>query len=307
MNIKYRQLKAFLLAVETRSFTRAADELGVTQPSFTALIRDLEKVLDIRLFDRTTRSLVLTRAGGEFRDRIQRPIADLEEAYRSMADLAAVRRGAIVIGVLPSTALTLVPPTLGKLRLLHPALQVQVIEAHNDELIGMLRINQVEFVLATVLDAAPDLDFKPLLQDGFVAAFPSGHPASEHAALTWSDLVPYDLILLSRGSSARSQFERAVSLDNGPSGQRVDVTNMTTAVLLAKQGLGVAVLPRLALPALHLEDLSWRPVQDGSAQRTIGLIHRKDREMSPAGSAFFQVLRGVAHELRQVEAGGAPR
>ncbi|MCH3872140.1 LysR family transcriptional regulator, partial [Campylobacter jejuni] len=82
MNIKYRPLKAFLLAVDTGSFTHAANQLGVTQPSFTALIQDLEDVLGLRLFERTTRSISLTSAGQDFHARVQRPIADLEEAYR---------------------------------------------------------------------------------------------------------------------------------------------------------------------------------------------------------------------------------
>src|SRR3546814_20768650 len=92
-NIKYRSGNAFLHAVETGSFTLGANRLRVTHPSFTALIQDLEHVLDLKLFERSTRAIALTSAGTELRDRIQRPIADLEEAYRSMEDLAAVRRG----------------------------------------------------------------------------------------------------------------------------------------------------------------------------------------------------------------------
>ncbi len=167
INIKYRSLKALLLAAETGSFTHAADRLGVTQPSFTSLIQDLEVILDVRLFERTTRSIGLTAAGEEFLARIQRPVTDLEEAYRSMLDLAAVKRGAIVLGALPSTALTLIPATLGALQHKYPGLQIRVVEAHNDDLLAMLRTNQIEFALATLLGAAPDLDFQPLVADSF--------------------------------------------------------------------------------------------------------------------------------------------
>ncbi len=82
IKIKYRPLKAFLLAVEAHSFTRAAQRLGVTQPSFTALICDLEDSLELQLFERTTRRIALTNAGQDFHDRILRPVTDLEEAYR---------------------------------------------------------------------------------------------------------------------------------------------------------------------------------------------------------------------------------
>ena len=172
MNIKYRPLKAFLLAVDSGSFTHAASQLGVTQPSFTALIQDLEDVLGLRLFERTTRSISLTSAGQDFYARVQRPIADLEEAYRGLADLAAVRRGNVTLGALPSTALALLPVAVGALRQLHPALKVRVVEAHNDELVAMLRTNQIEFAVGALAEPAPDLSFAPLAEDCFCAIYP---------------------------------------------------------------------------------------------------------------------------------------
>ncbi|SOE48145.1 Transcriptional regulator, LysR family [plant metagenome] len=299
LNIKYRPLKAFLLAVQTKSFTHAASLLGVTQPSFTALIADLESVLEVKLFERTTRQISLTAAGVEFRDRIERPMADLEEAYRSMQDLASVRRGAVVIGALPSTSLTLVPPALGALRQQHPKLQIRVVEAHNDELIAMLRTNQIEFALATLLSDAPDLKFSPLVADAFFAVYPSRHPVGQLPSLHWEDLTPLDLVLLAQGSSARHQFDRAVISDKAATGLRYDVTHMTTAVRLVSQGLGVAVLPRLALPSLGLGSLRSRPIEDESARRTIGVLHRQDRLLSPAAQALVDTLRQAAVEIEQ--------
>jgi len=296
-NIKYRALKAFLLAVETGSFTHAADRLGVTQPSFTALIQDLERVLDLKLFERTTRSISLTAAGQDLFDRVARPIADLEEAYRSMSDLAEVRRGGVVLGALPSTSLTLIPPALGQLGLRHPAVQVRIVEAHNDELIFMLRTNQVEFALATLLTEAPDLDFIPLVEDAFYAVYPRGHAVAARPDLHWQDLVPLDLILLSQGSSARMQFDHSVKQDEAVQGLRYDVTHMTTAIQLVRQNLGIAILPRLALPALPLERLAYRPVADASARRTIGIIYRRDRHLSPAAHAFIALLQKTATDV----------
>lgn len=299
INIKYRSLKALLLAAETGSFTHAADRLGVTQPSFTSLIQDLEVILDVRLFERTTRSIGLTAAGEEFLARIQRPVTDLEEAYRSMLDLAAVKRGAIVLGALPSTALTLIPATLGALQHKYPGLQIRVVEAHNDDLLAMLRTNQIEFALATLLGAAPDLDFQPLVADSFVAVYKPGHPVADMESLHWDELVPFDLILLSQGSSARAQFDRAVANSPTPVGLRYDVTHMATAVQLVRQGLGVALLPRLALPALYLQDLPCRPIDDDTAQRTIGILQRRDRHPSPAAQAFWKELEKVARHVEK--------
>ncbi len=300
MNIKYRPIKAFLLAVETGSFTHAADRLGVTQPSFTALIRDLEEVLGLRLFERTTRSISLTSAGQELHARAQRPIADLEEAYRSLADLAAARRGNIVLGALPSTALTLAPPAVGRLRQLHPALTVRVVEAHNDELLAMLRTNQIEFALAAQTEPAPDLRFHPLVADCFCAVYPAGHALAGLPAVRWRDVLRYDLILLSQGSNARQQFDRALREDAGAGAAApvYDVTNMGTAAGMVRQGLGVSVLPRLALPELNLAGLQCAALCDASAHRDIGLLHRRDRSLSPAAQALAAQLEVVVREVQ---------
>jgi DNA-binding transcriptional LysR family regulator len=295
MNIKYRPLKAFLLAVETKSFTLAASRLAVTQPSFTSLIQDLEAVLGLRLFERTTRSIALTAAGQELLDRIQRPIADLEEAYRNMQDLSEARRGAVVLGALPSTSLTLVPPALEALHRTHPALQVRVVEAHNDELISMLRTNQIEFALATFLDASADFEFDPLIADAFCAVYQSGHPVEALARLTWRDLAAHDLVLLSQGSSARTQFERALNeAAPGVAGLRYDVTHMTTATQLVRRGMGLTLLPRLALSALNMTRLKSRPLEGESARRTIGVAWRRDRHLSPGAVLLIERLRHAA-------------
>jgi DNA-binding transcriptional LysR family regulator len=297
MNIKYRPLKAFLLAVETKSFTLAASRLAVTQPSFTSLIQDLESVLGVRLFERTTRSIALTAAGQELLERIERPIADLEEAYRSMQDLSKARRGAIVMGALPSISLTLVPQALEALNRTHPGLQVRVVEAHNDELISMLRTNQIEFALATLLDATADFEFEPLIADAFCAVYPAGHPVDSLARLTWRDLAPHDLVLLSQGSSARAQFERAlngVGAGAAPTGLRYDVTHMATATQLVRRGMGLTLLPRLALSALNMTRLKSRPLEAESARRMLGVAWRKDRHLSPGAQMLVEKLRDAA-------------
>ena len=301
INIKYRPLKAFLLAVDTGSFTHAANHLGVTQPSFTALIQDLEEVLGLRLFERTTRSISLTSAGHDFYARVQRPIADLEEAYRSLADLAAVRRGNVALGALPSAALSLLPVATGTLRLAHPALKVRVVEAHNDELVTLLRTNQIEFAVAALAEPASDLAFTPLGEDCFCAVYPAGHPLGKaRGMLHWRDVLRYDLILLSQGSNARQQFDRAVRDEVGApaTALRYDVTNMGTAAGMVRQGLGVSVLPRLALPELNLSGLRCTPLCDASARRYIGLLHRRDRSLSPAAQALVAQLEKAMADIQ---------
>lgn len=299
INIKYRAVKAFLLVAESRSFTHAAGALGVTQPSLSALIQDLEETLGLKLFERSTRNVGLTVAGDEFLQRIQRPLADVEEAYRSALDLSAARRGTVIVAALPSAAFGLVPIALASLREVHPALQARVIEAHNDELLEMLRTNQVECAIGAMTEAAPDLHFEPLLTDGYYAVFPHGHALEALPTIRWEQLLPHDLVLLARGSNAREQFDRGLhagyigSETAEPVTPRYDVTHIITAASMARHGLGVALLPRLALPELNLNGLIARPIFAHNARRDIGLMHRRDRVLGPATRYFIEQLRNV--------------
>lgn len=295
INIKYRPLKAFLLVAETASFTHAADRLGVSQPSISALIKQLEEELGVTLLERTTRTLSLTAAGKEFLVRIGRPVADIEEAYLNMTDLSEVRRGVVVLGALPSTALTLLPPTLGALRASHPGLQIRIVEAHHDQLLTMLRTNQIEFALTVVPDSAPDLRYVHLVDDAFFALHPPSHPIVHLAKLRWRDLMPYDLVLLSQGSSARARYDHAVQNSTSRIGLRYDVTHLATAVHLVRQGLGITLIPRIAIPSLDLEDLQYRVIASASARRKVGLLHRRDRKSSPAASLFIDRLHLICN------------
>lgn len=299
LNIKYRPVKAFLLAVDSGSFTHAAGILGVTQPSFTSLIQDLEATLGVRLFERSTRSIALTAAGKDFLARVQRPLTDIEEAYKTVLDISGAKRGTVILGALPSTAFALVAPALVSLRLAHPALHARVIEAHNDELLSLLRTNQVEFALATLLEPASDLAFQPVIEDCFCAVFPVDHSLASQSKLVWKDLARHDLILLSKGSSARSQFDRALQHKSFPAGltPRYDVTHIITAAAMVRRGLGVAVLPRLSLPELNLERLTAIPIASPGARRTIGLLHRRDRVLGPATERFVEHLKKIVPTL----------
>jgi LysR family carnitine catabolism transcriptional activator len=299
MPLKFRALKAFLAAVETGSITRAAAQIGLTQPSLTTSLKNLERDLGVTLFDRTTRSLRLTAAGQEFLARIERPVADLDEAYRHMRDLSEARLGSVVVGALPSCALALVPSVISRLKAAYPNLGIRLIEAHDAELAMMLRTNQVEFGIASQQPDSANLDFEYLLDDTFMLLHPPCHPITRVSEPGWADLVSHDLILLSKGSNWRAQFESAVSGMTAVPGARFDVTHMATAVHMVRQGLGLTVVPRLAQPALHLDGLAIRPLAGRLSQRRIGILYRPDRSLSSGARHLIALFREAAGDVAE--------
>ncbi len=149
--------------------------------------------------------------------------------------------------------------------------------------------------LATLLAPAPDLVIEPVIEDCFCAVFPATHPLTQRQRLGWGDLAQHDLILLSKGSSARERFDHAVAHQSAAPAlvPRYDVTHIITAAAMVRRGLGVAVLPRLCLPELNLKCLAAAPIWSATARRTIGIVHRRDRVLGPAIMRFIEHVHAV--------------
>lgn len=295
-NVKYRQIRAFLFAAEAGSFAAGAARLCVSPPSFTDLIRDLEAELGVRLFERTTRKVSLTAAGIDFLGRIQRPVLDIEEAYDHMRDVRHARSGLVVVGSLPSIAVSLIPKVLRLLRRERPGLQVRVIEVHNEPLLEMLRTNAVEVGLGTLLHKSADLRLRALIEDRFVVVAKASQAGNLPAQLHWSDLTEQDVILTSLGSTPREQYERSHNLKAQRIRPAYEVTHISTALSMVREGLGLAVLPRIALYAMQTDDLRLIPLDEPNALRTLGVLQRTDRTLSPACAVFVEALNQVVRD-----------
>jgi DNA-binding transcriptional LysR family regulator len=300
MNIKYRPIKAFLFAVDTGSFTHAASQLGVTQSSFTAMIQVLEDTLGVRLFERSTRAIALTSAGENFLSRVRRPLADIEDAYRSVQDNAATQRDTVILGALPSTG-ALIAPALELLHKTLPALRARVSVAYNDDLQLMLRTNQIECAVSTLQTPAQDLEFQPLIEDCTCVVVRADHPLAARKHLTWDDLVDQEMILPARGA-ARTQFDGAWQLRTASpsSPPRYEVSHVVMATAFVRHGLGITLLPRLMLPELNLHGLVVRRLGVSSALRCIGIVHRHDRSLKPAAQRFVECLSNLVPQIESM-------
>ncbi|MET4577201.1 LysR family transcriptional regulator [Ottowia thiooxydans] len=293
-NVKFRQIKAFLLASEAGSFSAGAARLCVSPPSFTDLIRDLEEELGVKLFERTTRKVSLTAAGIDFLGRIQRPMLDIDEAYEHMKDVRHARSGLVIVGCLPSIAVSLIPKVLLELRRDRPKLQIRVIEVHNEPLLEMLRMNAIELGLGTLMEETGDLRLRKLVDDEFVVVAPDAMATQLPSQMTWEDLASQDVILTSLGSTPREQFERSYSFKPKRIRPVYEVTHISTALAMVREGLGLAVLPRIALYALPTTDLKLIKLAEPNAARTLGILQRTDRTISPAGMVFIEAMERVA-------------
>jgi DNA-binding transcriptional LysR family regulator len=229
------------------NFTRAAERLNLSQPSLSLHIRQLEQDLGVRLLDRSTRSVALTRAGEDFLPTAERLLDDFQSAVASVADLAARRRGRVAVAVLPSVAAELLPRAIALLRARHPDVGVALRDDVAEHIPARVRNGEVDFGLGAIDTIDADLAGVPLLADELIAVVPRPHPLTRLAKVTWRALAGYPFVAMSRDSSVRRLTDMAFARSGLPLEPAFEAKYMSTAIGIVANGLGVGALPSSAI------------------------------------------------------------
>ncbi len=292
MNFKLRPLSGFLLAAQHQSFTLAAERLAMTQPAFSQMIRELESVLDVQLFERSTRRVALTDAGHELRALVKRPLDDLEEAWRHMREVAGGNRGRIVFTALPSVAFDIVTATLARFKAGHPGIKARLVEEAGTPLVAHVLSREVDFGIGVLERDHAELEFRELMRDDLVAVVPSGHRLAQGDEMkaAWKDLACEPLVLMQRESNVRMLAEHSFAAAGISIEAAYEVANMVTAMGMVRTGLGITFMPRMVLPEMNMAGLVALTLQKPAAVRVIGVITRINRALSPASQAFVDML-----------------
>ena len=264
INLKYRRLKAFVLAVETGSFKAAADQLAVTQPSFSTLIKELEQDADVLLFDRSTRRCVLTDAGRAFYEEIRSSLSHLEDAYQNLKAMGKGARGKLSLAALPSLAAGIVTQALGQFRRERPSVRISLQERKNGPIIEAVRRGEVELGVGSLWTPEADLEFRPLIRDHLLFVAPKDHPIAGMKA-DWGCAENFDLILMNAGPT-----ERALRKNGILRPAAFEVEHLATALAMVRNGMGISILPSSVLPTLNMDGLVCLPIDGPMRSATSG-------------------------------------
>jgi len=292
-----RQLQAFALLDRERNFTRAAAAMHLSQPAFSALIVGLESALGVRLFDRSKRHVAPTAEGVEFHPAALRVLVELESALAGVHDRTALRRGRVALALLPSLAAGWLPDVLARFRALHPAIDIDVADVLSEACIERVVTMKADFALAAVRVETPELQARIFCADDFHLVCPAGHPlARAGAARRPRDLAAFPFIHLSRTSSVRQYLEAAFH----PLAMKtvMEVDQLATVMGMVRAGLGISVVPALALFHFEQPGLVTRPIRLAGLTRRIYLVRRRDRSLSVAAQALHDLALRCKPGLR---------
>jgi len=288
MNTSIRHLRALVTLAELQNFTRAAAASHLSQPAFSALISGLEASIGLRLFDRSTRSVALTAEGRDLLASARRVVEDFDLALAGARDRAALRTGKVSLAVLPSLAARWLPPLMATFRQRYPGVDIAVADVLSDTCNAMVLGGQADFALATTSLNVSSLQFTEFCKDDFFLVCQPAHPIAKLSRIRPSDLVKWPFIHLVRSSSVRQYVDAVV---HPLQLQMVmEVGQLTTVIGMVSAGLGISVVPGLALFQFDHPGVITRRLSLTGMQRTIYLVTRRDRSLSLPSQSFYRLI-----------------
>lgn len=272
-----KQLRYLCAVVEHGHFGRAARACYVSQSTLSAGILELEEVLGASLIERNNRSLVLTGLGEEVVVRARSLLVDVEELVALCQASAEPLGGRLRLGVIPTIAPFLLPGLLKALREDYPNFTPFIREDLSETLIKALQRGELDLLLLALPFAADAVETMELFTDAFFLASPPQHPLRARDRLDAADLKGQDLLLLEDGHCLRDHALEACKLRDSDYRAPYRATSLNTVVQMVASGIGVTLLPEMALEAGALlpPEVSVTPFADAGVSRTIGLMWRR--------------------------------
>lgn len=293
-----QQLRYLLALAETLHFGQAARSAEVTQSTLSAGIQTLERQLDAEIIDRSVgKRVVFTQLGQELIARARTAMAALEAVVETAAAARAPMSGPLRLGVIPTVGPFLLPRLMPALRRSFPGLRLYLREDLTDHLVERLRSRRLDLLLLALPCACAGASTLPVARDEFVAALPSDHPLAARDQVPLRALATEPLLLLEDGHCLRDQALAACGfLGERDSNGGFAATSLHTLVQMVAGGLGVTLLPRLAVEGgvAAGTGIVLRPLAGVGAWRTLGLAWRPNAPRAADYRALAPVLAEAA-------------
>lgn len=270
--LSVRDLRAVIALAERLHFGRAADDLAMAQPSLSAAVQKVERILGERLFERTSRQVALTPAGQLAAQRIRTVLDEIGELAGGTTPPPLT--GRFRLGLVPTIGPYYAPHFLAELRRRFPRLRLQLTEALTEALLQMLRQRTLDAAIVCLPTGEPGLTETPLLREPFVLAVPAGHPLAAADEVDLGQLDRRELLLMERGHCLRAQALEVCGTTPESALTPVQAASVETLRHLVAAGSGCALMPQMAVAAgADCKGLvRYLPFGEPAPGRTIGFV-----------------------------------
>jgi LysR family hydrogen peroxide-inducible transcriptional activator len=290
-----RQLRYLKLLADHGSFSRAAEAARVTQPTLSAGIQELERILGPALVDRNRSGVILTAAGEEVVARAGAILAQAEDLVREAQSAGAPLGGRFRLGVIPTIAPFLLPTTLPRLREAYPKLRLFLREDQTHRLLAEIRSGSLDAAIVALPYDTRGLEWEHVIDDELVAALPSNHPLCRAERVAPGRIEREELILLEDGHCLRDHALMACGL-TAPRPDRDEgfaATSLATLVQMVGSGLGVSFLPAMAVDAglASAAQIVVRPLDVDHPSREVVVAWRAGSTRAHEGRLLAEAFR----------------
>lgn len=287
-----KQLRHLVALAEHRHFGKAAKASFVTQSTLSASLKELEALLGAALVDRTRRQVTFTPLGEQTVERARRLLEEAGELAANARAAAEPLTGTIRLGVIPTIGPFLLPRILPALRRDYPKLKLYLREDQTEPLLERLGDGRLDALVLALPYAIGNAESAPLLEDRFSLALRPEHPLAALKRVPADRIEADDLLLLQDGHCLRDHVLSTCRIGAKPHLDAFEATSLHTLVQMVDNGLGITMLPALALESGILKGtrLVTRPIAGPEPRREIALVWRR-------GTGRREEFRLLAREI----------
>src|SRR5215831_7710960 len=289
MSMSLRQLRSLVTLARVGSFSRAAQELHISQPALTVQIQQLEKATGVHLLDRNTHSVKPTAPGMQIVPIIQQALADIDHAFAG-ARLESEAIGVVTAAALPSMCSDILPGAIARFRKRHPEVAVRLIETGARRIPSCVAEEEAQLGFGLLDRPNPKLDVTPFITEPVVVVCPMRHPLGQKRIVIPEDLATFPLIAFTPEYHVRTLLDSAMQSFGLHTRPAYEVDSISTAIGMVRAGLGITVISSSSVSRVSMTGLRARPIKHPALARGIVVMRKKGRALPPAAEHFLAAV-----------------
>ena len=298
MNYSLRQLRVFVAVSRYGSFSRAGEAIGLSQSAVSHSMKELETEMGVRLLDRTTREVALTDAGLRLANRVEPLLDELHAMLLDTRSFGTQHNGRVRIASSQTISAQLMPQCIASGALQYPDIRVLLRDQPQQLVLNSVRNAEVDFGIVIDPGENTDLDCEPILHEPFLMMCREDHPLAALPEVKWQALNGQKLVLQDYASGSRILIDGALKAQKVKAEIVQEIGHPATLFPMVEAGIGISVIPALALPGPEGSKLVVKSLVP-EINRVLMLVKRKNRSLSPAAQAIWQVVKEQAALLSE--------
>ncbi len=292
MNLTIKQLRVFVAVYEARSFTIAAATLHMTQSAISKVCRELEERVDCQLFDRSSRMLVPLEGADALYRSAQEILASVTVAERRLDSLKSMEKGRLNVTASTLIMYGLVTPAVREFHVDYPGIRLELFELPTADGVEHLLSGAVDLGLVSLTEPQPKIESQVIYESRMWIACAAAHPLASAGAVPLSRLLDFQHIGLRKVYGFGRGVDRVFQeFGQTPDSVNIDCGTLLSSLALARDGLGIAIIPSYIVGLARSLGLAAVQVESDAIVHRLSLAHRSGAWLSPAALHFIEILK----------------